>query len=136
MRQNRKKGEGFAITSGGGSVRVLWVERAGTASAIWGSSMRGHPGQQPATQSFQRTPKRMLWLHTGVRSHDVKSIRTVTPAVTFVAAGGFRARLGDGCGGGRWGRMPWALVPRAAQVKVFLHLVVEHSCFGGPFHFV
>lgn len=52
-----------------------------------------------------------------------------------MAAGGFLARLGEGCGGGCWSRMPWALVPRAAQVKAFLHLVVEHSCFGGPFSF-
>lgn len=58
---------------------------------------------------------------------------SVTPAVTVAVAGGFLPGLGKGHGGGCGGGVPWALVSRAAQVKVFLHLVVEKAALGALF---
>lgn len=68
-----RRGGRIYIHKGGGSVRILWVERMPTASVILESYVQGRPHQQRSVeqlekQNFQRTPKRMLRLHAGIRS--------------------------------------------------------------------
>lgn len=69
------------------------------ARPSWPTKVCGTAGK---TQNFQRTPKRMLWLHAGIRSQNVKRTMSVTPPVTVAAAaGGFLPGAGRNPGG--WG---------------------------------
>lgn len=106
MRQTPFGGEGFALTNGGGvsadtgggkNVDGLGNFGKLCARLPWSTKVCGTAGK---TQNFQRTPKRMLWLHAGIGSQNVKRTESATlPAAAAPAA----AAAGRWEGPGGWG---------------------------------
>lgn len=107
----RFEGEGFALTNGGGvsadtvgGKNVNGLDNFGKLCARlpWPTKVCGTAGK---TENFQRTPKRMLWLHVGIRSQNVKHTMSVTRGRCRCGpAGGFLPSAGgtwEAGGGGR-----------------------------------